>query len=200
MHAYEVPLGGGLPTRIPLPWTGPLSFNASGTMVAYNKLSRVFRPFHRKHYYAGQAQDIWTYNFKTGASQQITHWKGADAWPMWDGQTLYFTSDRGPHGVQNLWSYSFPTHAFTQLTHFKTYDIDWPSLGNDGVAFSDGGKLYVYALPKYPGATGWYPPVAALGQHLEDDSQRGYCAQWQACRVFRPWCVVHRTGKIWRYH
>ncbi len=147
MHAYKVPFAGGLPTQIPLPWTGPLSFNASGTMVAYNKLSRVFRPFHRKHYYAGQAQDIWTYNFKTGVSRQITHWKGADAWPMWDGQTLYFTSDRGPHGVQNLWSYSFQTHAFAQLTHFKTYDIDWPSLGNDGVTFSDGGKLYVYALP-----------------------------------------------------
>ena len=147
MHAYEVPVTGGLPTRIPLPWTGPLSFNASGTTVAYNKLARVFRPFHRKHYYGGQAQDIWTYDFKTGVSHQITHWKGADVWPMWDGNMLYFTSDSGSNGVQNLWSYSFRTKAFTQLTYFKTYDIDWPSLGNDGITFSDGGKLYVYALP-----------------------------------------------------
>ncbi len=147
MHAYEVPVGGGLPTRVDLPWTGPLSFNAAGTEVAYNKLSRVLREFHRKHYYAGQAQDIWTYDFKTGVSHQITHWKGADVWPMWDGDMLYFTSDRGPDGVQNLWSYSFETHRFTQLTHFRTYDIDWPSLGNDGITFSDGGRLYVYALP-----------------------------------------------------
>ena len=146
MHAYEVPVTGGLPTRIPLPWTGPLSFNASGTMVAYNKLSRVLRPFHRKHYFGGQAQDIWTYDFKTGVSHQITHWKGADAWPMWHGKTLYFTSDRGPNGVQNLWSYSFTTRKFEQLTHFKTYDVDWPSLGNDGITFSDGGKLYVYGF------------------------------------------------------
>ncbi len=147
LHAYEVPVGGGLPTRIPLPWTGPLTFNASGTSVAYNKLSRVLRPFHRKHYYAGQAQDIWTYDFKTGVSHQITHWKGADVWPMWDGDMLYFTSDRGPDGVQNLWSYSFGTHAFTQLTHFTVYDVDWPSLGDDGITFSDGGALYVYELP-----------------------------------------------------
>ncbi len=147
MHAYEVPVGGGLPTRIPLPWTGPLSFDAAGTSVAYNKLSRVLRPFHRKHYYGGQAQDIWTYDFKTGVSHQITHWKGADVWPMWDGDMLYFTSDRGPDGVQNLWSYSFETRKFAQLTHFKTYDVDWPSLGNEGITFSDGGKLYVYMLP-----------------------------------------------------
>lgn len=149
MHAYKVPVSGGLPTRIQLPWTGPLSFNASGTSVAYNKLARSLRAFHRKHYYGGQAQDIWTYDFKTGKSHRITHWKGADVWPMWDGDMLYFTSDRGPAGIENLWSYSFKTKQFSQLTHFKTYDIDWPSLGNDGIAFSDGGKLYVYALPSH---------------------------------------------------
>ncbi|WP_329742421.1 PDZ domain-containing protein [Dyella sp. A6] len=146
MHAFKVPLGGGLPRQLPLPWTGPLSFNTSGTEVAYNKLSRVFRPFHRKHYFGGQAQDIWTYDFKTGKSRQITHWKGADVWPMWHGNTIYFTSDRGPHGVQNLWSYSLDQNRFTQLTHFDTYDVDSPTLGDDGIAMSDGGDLYVYTF------------------------------------------------------
>ena len=146
MHAFKVPLGGGLPEQLPLPWTGPLSFNASGTEVAYNKLSRVFRPFHRKHYFGGQAQDIWTFDFKTGKSRQITHWKGADVWPMWHGDTIYFTSDRGSHGVQNLWSYSLDKDRFSQLTHFDTYDIDSPTLGDDGIAISDGGDLYVYTF------------------------------------------------------
>ncbi|MDA3914819.1 S41 family peptidase [Oleiagrimonas sp.] len=146
MHAFTVPLGGGLPTQLPLPWTGPLSFNASGTAVAYNKLARVYRPFHRKHYYGGQAQDIWTYDFKTEKSRQITHWKGADVWPMWHEDTIYFTSDRGDHGVQNLWSYSLDANRFTQLTHFDTYDLDSPTLGDDGIALSDGGDLYVYSF------------------------------------------------------
>ncbi|HEX7341424.1 MAG TPA: PDZ domain-containing protein [Rhodanobacteraceae bacterium] len=144
VHAFTVPVGGGLPVQLPLPWTGPLSFAPNGHEVAYNKLNRVYRPFHRKHYFGGQAQDIWTYNFQTQKSRQITHWKGADAWPMWHGNTIYFTSDRGVHGVRNLWSYSFKTNHFTQLTHFATYDIDMPTLGNTGVAFSDGGDLYVY--------------------------------------------------------
>ncbi|WP_115717796.1 S41 family peptidase [Gallaecimonas mangrovi] len=146
MHAFKVPVGGGLPEELPLPWTGPLSFASNGHEVAYNKLSRVYRPFHRKHYYGGQAQDIWTYNFNTGKTEQITHWKGADVWPMWHGKTLYFTSDRGEHGVQNLWSYSMTSQHFTQLTHFDTYDIDAPTLGDNAIAFSDGGKLYVYQL------------------------------------------------------
>jgi tricorn protease len=144
MHAYTVAVGGGLPKQLPLPWTGPLSFNANGHEVAYNKLSRVYRPFHRKHYFGGQAQDIWTYDFNTGKSRQITHWKGADVWPMWHGDSIYFTSDRGSHGVQNLWVYSFSKDHFTQLTHFDTYDIDSPTLGRDGIALSDGGDLYVY--------------------------------------------------------
>ena len=146
MHAFKVPVGGGLPKQLPLPWTGPLSFNANGHEVAYNKLSRVYRPYHRKHYFGGQAQDIWTYNFKTGKSRQITHWKGADVWPMWHGNTIYFTSDRGTHGVQNLWSYSFAKNHFSQLTHFDTYDVHSPTLGNDGIALSDGGDLYVYSF------------------------------------------------------
>ena len=135
-QAYQVPITGGLPTQLPLPWTGPLSFNITGHQVAYNKLPRSYAPYHRKHYYGGEAQDIWIYDFDTSKSRQITHWKGADVWPMWHGDTIYFTSDRGPQHVQNLWSYSLKADHFTQLTHFATYDIDSPTLGNDGIAFS----------------------------------------------------------------
>ncbi|WP_109994139.1 S41 family peptidase [Salinisphaera sp. LB1] len=144
MHAYTVPVGGGLPKKLPIPWTGPLSFGPNDHTVAYNKLARVYRPFHRKHYYGGQAQDIWTFDYKNGKSHRITHWKGADVWPMWSGDTIYFSSDRGPNHIQNLWAYSQKTKQFTQLTHFSTYDIDFPTLGGNKITFSDGGDLYVY--------------------------------------------------------
>ena len=143
-RAFEVPIGGGLPAALPMPWTGPLSFNAGGTEVAYNKLARVLRAFHRKHYYGGQADNIYTYDLASGASTQLTHWKGEDAWPMWYGDTLYFASDRGANGVLNLWQKNLKTGTTQQITDFPTYDIDWPSIGNTGIALSDGGKLYVY--------------------------------------------------------
>ncbi len=145
-RAFEVPITGGLPTVLPMPWTGPLSFNAGGTTVAYNKLSRILRSFHRKHYYGGQANNIFTYDLATGDSTQLTHWKGEDTFPMWVGHTLYFASDRGPAGVLNLWVKNLKTGATRQVTHFPIYDIDWPSAGNTGIALSDGGRLYVYSF------------------------------------------------------
>ena len=145
-RAFEVPVAGGFPTVLPMPWTGPLSFNGGGTEVAYNKLSRILRPFHRKHYYGGQAGQIYTYDLATGASTQLTHWKGEDTFPMWVGDKLYFASDRGPKGVLNLWVRDLKTGAMQQVTHFPVYDVDWPSAGNTGIAISDGGKLYVYSF------------------------------------------------------
>jgi tricorn protease len=148
-RAFKVPVTGGLPTLLPMPWTGPLSFNSAGTEVAYNKLSRILRPFHRKDYYGGQADNIYTFNLATGASTQLTHWKGEDTYPMWVGDKLYFASDRGSAGVLNLWEKDLKSGAFHQLTHFPVYDIDWPAAGNTGIAISDGGKLYVYSFSSH---------------------------------------------------
>jgi tricorn protease len=145
-RAFEVPLTGGLPVVMPMPWTGPLSLNASGTAVAYNKLSRVFRAFHRKDYYGGQADKIFTYDLATGASSQLVHWKGENTFPMWVGDTVYYASDRGANGVLNLWAKNLKTGAERQVTHFPAYDVDWPSAGDSGIALSDGGKLYVYSF------------------------------------------------------
>lgn len=144
-RAFEVPVAGGLPTALPMPWTGPLALNGSGTQVAYNKLSRIFRVFHRKDYYGGQADKIYTYDLATGTSTQVTHWKGENTFPMWVGDTVYYASDRGANGVLNLWAKNLRTGALRQVTHFPVYDVDWPSAGNTGIAISDGGKLYVYS-------------------------------------------------------
>ena len=145
-RAFEVPVTGGLPSALPMPWTGPMALNASGKVVAYDKLSRVLRVFHRKDYYGGQASNIFTYDLATGESTQVTHWKGEDTFPMWVGDTVYFASDRGANGVLNIWSKNIKTGALAQVTHFPAYDVDWPSAGNTGIAISDGGKLYVYSF------------------------------------------------------
>ena len=160
-RAFEVPIGGGLPVIMPMPWTGTLSFNANGTAVAYNKLSRILRAFHRKHYYGGQADNLFTYDLATGAGTQLTHWKGEDTWPMWSGDTLYFASDRGKNGVLNLWARDLKTGATRQVTDFNAYDVDWPSLGNTGIALSDGGRLYVYSFAS--GKLGEVPVTVPLG-------------------------------------
>ena len=142
---FRVPVSGGLPTLLPLPKGGLLAYNRDGSRVAYNRIFRNFRTW--RHYYGGLAQDIWVYDFKTKRIRRITHWKGTDSYPMWHGNSIYFASDRGPARIMNLWAYSLKTAQFRQLTYFKEYAIDWPSLGNSGIVFSQAGRLFWLKLP-----------------------------------------------------
>lgn len=142
---FEVPLAGGLPTQLPIPKGGMLSYSPDGNTIAYNRIFRNFRTW--KRYDGGLAQDVWTYDFKTKATTRITDWKGTDKNPMWYGHTIYFASDRDSNRRENIWAYDTGSKQFRQVTHFSDYDVDWPSLGNDGIVFQDGGSLYVVDLP-----------------------------------------------------
>ena len=114
-------------------------------MIAYNRIFRNFRTW--KNYYGGLAQDIWIYNFNSKNIDKVTDWKGTDSYPMWYKNTIYFASDKGPENRMNIWAYDTQTKIFKQLTNFKDYDVDWPSLGNNGIVFQCGGFLYVIDLP-----------------------------------------------------
>ena len=142
---FSVPAEGGLPEQLPLPKGGLLSFNSDGGKIAYNRIFRNFRTW--KKYYGGLAQDIWIYDFNSKKIDRITDWKGTDSYPMWYRNTIYFASDRGPYNRMNIWAFDIQTKNFRQITHFKDYDVDWPSLGNNGIVFQDGGSLYVLDLP-----------------------------------------------------
>ena len=142
---FEVNHLGGLPQQLPLPKGGVLSYSPDGSKIAYNRIFRNFRTW--KHYTGGLAQNIWIYDLKTHHIQQVTKWKGTDTYPMWYKNTIYFASDRGPYNRLNIWAYNTDTKTFRQVTHFKEYDVDWPSLGNNGIVFQDGGSLYVLDLP-----------------------------------------------------
>ncbi len=142
---FEVNRLGGLPQQLPLPKGGVLSYSPDGSKIAYNRIFRNFRTW--KRYTGGLAQDVWIYDLKTHNIQRVTKWKGTDTYPMWYKNTIYFASDRGSNHRLNLWAYNTDTKQFRQITHFKDYDIDWPSLGNNGIVFQNGGSLYVLDLP-----------------------------------------------------
>lgn len=142
---YEVGLDGRAPQALPLDRGGLLSFSPDGHRIAYNRIFRNFRTW--KRYDGGLAQDIYLYDLDSHALQRVTDWKGTDTAPMWYGHTIYFLSDRDAARRENLWAYDLDTHAFRQVTHFTDYDIDFPSLGDDGIVFQQGGSLYVLDLP-----------------------------------------------------
>ncbi len=142
---FAVPREGGLPVALPLPKGGMTSYSPDGKRIAYNRIFRNFRTW--KRYQGGLAQDVWIYDLGTRRVKRVTDWKGTDTDPMWYGDTIYFSSDRGPRFRKNLWAYDLKTEQFRQVTHFEDYDVDWPSLGNDGIVLQCGGALYVLDLP-----------------------------------------------------
>ena len=64
---FTIDADGGYPEELPL-FEGELtSYNADGTKIAYNRMSREFRTW--KRYRGGMAQDIWIYDFDKNNSE-----------------------------------------------------------------------------------------------------------------------------------
>ncbi|MDE1937908.1 MAG: PD40 domain-containing protein [Alphaproteobacteria bacterium] len=142
---FEVPVTGGLPTLLPLDRGGLMTYSPDGKSIAYNRIFRNFRTW--KRYDGGLAQDVYTYNFDTKKLDRITDWKGTDTAPMWVGRKIYFLSDRDSNRRENIWVYDLDSKEFKEVTHFTDYDIDFPSLGDNGIVFQQGGSLWVLDLP-----------------------------------------------------
>ena len=141
---YSVSIDGGLPEAMPMDQGGLATFSADGTKIAYNQIFRNFRTW--KRYTGGLAQSITLYDLKNNSSEDVPHTEWTDTFPMWHGNTIYFTSDRGAEHRLNLYSYDISSKQVTQLTHFTDFDVMWPSLGPDSIIFENGGYLYTFGF------------------------------------------------------
>ena len=139
---FTVSIDGGLPEPLPMDQGGLLSYSPDGSKIAYNMIFRNFRQW--KRYTGGLAQAITIYDFKNNSSEDIPHTDYTDTFPMWHGNSIYFSSDRGPEHHLNLYSYDLGSKQIAQLTHFTDWDVMWPSLGPDSIVFENAGYLYLY--------------------------------------------------------
>jgi tricorn protease len=90
---FSVGLDSELPQQVPVPRGGFVSFSPDDSKMAYNRVFREFRTW--KHYRGGMADDIWIYDFKTGAAENLTNNPAQDICPMWGpNNKIYFISDR----------------------------------------------------------------------------------------------------------
>jgi tricorn protease len=145
-YMYEVPVAGGAPAAMPIDSAvGLATYGPDGHTIAYNRIFRNFRTW--KRYNGGLAQQVFTYDFNTKALNQITNWSGTNTSPMWYGGKIYYLSDQDKTRRANIWVYDIATKATREVTHFTDYDIDFPALGSDAIAFQEGGKLYRLDLP-----------------------------------------------------
>jgi tricorn protease len=137
---FTVDPKGGLETPLPLPEGGSASLSPDETKLAYTPVDREFRTWKRTR--GGRAQDVWIYDFAAKRSERITSDPGTDNFPMWAGETIYFTSDR--ERTLNLFAYDLKTKATRKLTAFDDFDVLWPSLDRAGqqIVFMQGGWLW----------------------------------------------------------
>ena len=140
---YTVGLEGDVPTQLPIPRGGFVSYSPDDTKIAYNRVFREFRTW--KQYRGGMADDIWIFDLKSGALENITDNPAQDLFPMWAGNgKIYFVSERTPRA--NLFSYDLATKQTKQLTQFTDFDVKFPSLGGKTIVFEQAGQIWKFDL------------------------------------------------------
>ena len=136
---YTVGLDGDVPTQLPVPRGGFVSYSPDDTKIAYNRVFREFRTW--KNYRGGMADDVWIFDLKTGALENITNHEAQDIFPMWaPNGKIYFVSERT--GRANLFAYDLKSKQTKQLTTFADYDVKFPSLGQGAVVFEQAGRVW----------------------------------------------------------
>ncbi|MGK7389153.1 MAG: S41 family peptidase [Candidatus Cyclobacteriaceae bacterium M2_1C_046] len=141
---YTIPVDGGSPQQLPVPYGEFASYSEDGNKVAYTDKSRVNRNW--KRYRGGTAPDILIFDLDTYKTENITNNPANDELPMWVGDAIYYMSDNGPEKRNNLWKYDLNSKTNTQLTEFKDFDITFPSNSATDIVFEAGGKIYLYNI------------------------------------------------------
>jgi tricorn protease len=139
---WTVPVAGGLETQMPFSEGGLSSWSPDGKRLAFNR--QIVENRYWKRYKGGMAQDIWVHDFTVGRTTRLTDWVGADNFPMWAGDTVYFTSDRT--GRLQIWAHDMNSGQERQITKHEEFDVKWPSLGTDSIVYENGGWLWVLDL------------------------------------------------------
>jgi tricorn protease len=140
---YSVSLDGkGKPERIPIGYGAWLSYSPDGKQVAFNRYANEGRSW--KRYAGGWSRDIWIGDLETRQYHKITEYPGADEFPVWYNDRIYFMSDRT--GERNLFSIHPKTRQIWQHTFHTGWDMRWPSLGGDRIVYQRGADLWYHDL------------------------------------------------------
>ena len=142
---YLVPVTGGLPEKLAVPYGEFGAYAADGRRFAYMPQSQDFRTW--KRYRGGWASDIWLFDLQTMAASNLTKSDANDGQPMWSGDTLYFLSDRGPAERANIWALDAKSGTARQVTTFTDVDVTFPAAGPSDIVFQAGGRLYLLNVP-----------------------------------------------------
>lgn len=138
---FAVPVGGGFPTKLPIPNASKAALSPDGKTTAYVPLAEPFLQW--KHYRGGQASRILLFDNETHEVEQVPQPAGRcnDTDPMWLDGRLFFRSDRD--GEFNLYAFDRATKAVARLTRHEDFPVLFASAGGGRIAYEQAGYLHL---------------------------------------------------------
>lgn len=142
---FTVPLTGGMPTQLPIPWGFEAAYSPDGDFIAYTPVRDATPQW--KNYRGGTHSRVWIYNVKTHDVVEIPQPKDRcnDLDPNWVGRTLYFRSDRA--GEYNVFAYETESKDLKQVTKFKDFPVLDINTDGKSLIFEQAGYLHTMAPP-----------------------------------------------------
>jgi tricorn protease len=142
---YRVSIDGGLPEALSVDRAGLTAISPDGKQIAYNRITREHATW--KRYQGGMAQDIWLGSLDKHDYHIIADSDFTSNFPMWQGDAIYFTSDR-QFGTLNIYKYEVKTGKVPPMTKYKDYDVKYPSIGPNTIVYQYGESLHLLDLKK----------------------------------------------------
>jgi tricorn protease len=138
---FTVPLTGGMPNQLPIPWGFEASYSPDGEFIAYTPVRDASAQW--KHYRGGTHSRIWVYNVKSHDVVEIPQPKDRcnDLDPNWVGHTVYFRSDRA--GEYNVFSYDTGSKELRQVTRFTDFPVLDVNTDGKKLIFEQAGYLHL---------------------------------------------------------
>lgn len=135
---FLVSIDGGMEIPLEIVNGGFAALSPDASKVCFTPVDREFRTW--KRYKGGRATELWIYDLKNHSSEQMTSFAGADQWPTWFGNNIYYASDKDLK--LNIYKYDLSTRQTEQITFHKDFDVMWPSGENGQIVYENGGYLY----------------------------------------------------------
>ena len=117
-------------------------YSADGNTLAYVPVAQWQSAW--KHYRGGQTTPVWLVDMKTLDLVKIPRENSNDSSPVWEGNTVYFLSDR--NGPVSLFSYDTNTKQVQQVVDNHGYDLKTVSAGPGALVYEQFGSLHLYDL------------------------------------------------------
>lgn len=224
---YTVPLAGGLPVALPLPYATQGSYAPNGRSIAYVPFRNHAGREAWKHYRGGMIPRIRIALLSTSQTRGLPRDASSNQDPMWVGDAVYFLSDRTANqqddGHFRLYRYSLRSGQTRAISPDDGHDILAASAGDlsgrPAIVYTEMGQLFLLDVRSghmhrvavamhadFPAAQPHFASVARALRHPAL-SPNGVRAAFQArgdiltvpVKYGNPQNITHTPGVMERY-